>query len=63
MSPPKIVTLKPDGTIKCAVPVLLNAAVRGLSAGVRNPRRIAVRSAASGCGSDREMTAASVIRR
>ena len=27
-----MVTLKPDGTIKCAVPVTLNAKVRGLSA-------------------------------
>src|SRR5437660_7108144 len=32
--PARIVTLKPEGAIKCAVPVALNAGINGFSAGV-----------------------------
>src|SRR5579872_1726420 len=50
--PARMVTLKPEGTIRWIVPVCENEGTNGLRAGVRNPSRMAISRAASDWGSD-----------
>ena len=63
ISPAKTVTLNPDETIRCTVPVTLKADARGFKAGVFSPTTIAINSAASGWGSDCDMMVDNVTRR
>src|SRR5579884_1959615 len=63
MMPARIVTLKPDGAIRWAVPVALNAGIRDASADVCRLRRMAMSRAASGWGSNWAIALASRTRR